>query len=308
MLLLGAGSPALGQETRPEECCLLLVVPVGARSSALGGAVTARSGPDAVFHNPSGLAGLTGSRFVVHHADREEVDVDAFSVLLTPSLGTLGLSYQLFDWGTITSTDDTGQVTGELAIRDHLLVASFGSGLGQTMALGANYKVFQERIDCRGACGGAERVSTTHALDLGYRYSPSWQPGLHLGAAVSNLPLHFDDDGRSEGFPARVHVGAAYDVLRPFRSDDVLALRLAVDLQDELSNPGSVVPSAGLELDVQQVVFLRAGYTPGEGHASGAAVGVELRYDRFDIGVSRSFVNSSFEDDEPFQVTFGINF
>jgi hypothetical protein len=263
---------------------------------------------DAVFRNPAGLAGLEGASFVVHHADRKAVNVDAFTVLLTPSLGTLGLSYQLFDWGTILTTDETGQTTGELSIRDHLLVGSVGVPLGQSMAVGANYKIFQERIDCRGACGGSERVSTTHAVDVGYRYAPRWQPGLRLGAALVNVPIRYDDDGRSERFPARIHLGAAYDVLRPFRSDDVLALRLAVDVQDELRNPGSPIPSAGVELDVQQAVFLRAGYTPGEGHASGAAVGVELRYDRFDIGLSRSFVNSSFEDDEPFQVTLSVNF
>jgi hypothetical protein len=270
--------------------------------------VTASAGPDAVFHNPAGLAGLGGGAFVVHHADRKEVDVDAFSVLVAPRLGTLGVSYQLFDWGTILTTDETGQTTGELSIRDHLLVGSVGVALGRTMGVGASYKVFQERIDCRGACGGAERVTTTHAVDVGYRYTPGWQRGLELGVALVNLPLGVQEDGRSEAFPARVHVGAAYDVLRAFRADDALALRLALDLEDQVWRPGNVVPSVGLELDAYQAVFLRAGYTPGEGHASGAAVGVALRYDRFDIGVSRSFVNSSFEDDEPFQITFGINF
>jgi hypothetical protein len=68
------------------------------------------------------------------------------------------------------------------------------------------------------------------------------------------------------------------------------------------------VPSAGLELDVQQLIFLRAGYTLGDGLASGAAIGVALRYDRFDIGVSRSFVNTGFEEGEPFQITFGVHF
>jgi hypothetical protein len=306
MLALAVSAPA--QEPRMEDCCLLLLVPVGARSSALGGAVTAWTGPDAVFRNPAGLAGADENMFLVHHADRKQVNVDAFTFLLTPAIGTVALSYQLFDWGTITTTDDMGQITGELSIRNHLLVGSIGRGLGRTMGIGGNYKVFQERIDCRGSCGGVERASTTHAVDLGFRYTPRGQPALHFGASLLNLPLRFDAAGRSERFPSRVHMGLAYDVLQPFRSEDGLALRLAVDLQDELRELGSPVPSVGLELAVQQAIFLRAGYTPGEGHASGAAIGVAMRYDRFDIGVARSFVNSSFEDDEPFQVTFGINF
>jgi hypothetical protein len=309
------GAPALTvapvlaqQDARPEDCCLLLLVPVGARGSALGGATTGSAGPDAVFRNPAGLAGLGSSTFVVHHSDRSVVDINAFSLLLAPAAGTVGLSYQLFDWGTVVTTDPSGQPTGELSFRDHLVVASAGTGIGRGMAVGANYKMFQERVDCRGACGGAERVTTTHAVDVGYRYSPRWQPALELGLALVNIPIWSTGDRGSGGFPARVHVGASYDVLSPLGREDRVALRVAVDVQDDLRSPGALAPSAGLELDMQQVVFLRAGYTLGEGLAAGAAIGVALRYDRFDVGVSRSFINTSFEDDEPFQVTFGINF
>lgn len=301
-------TPTLAQDARPEDCCLLLLVPVGARSSALGGAITARGGADAVFRNPAGLAGLEGTAFVVHHSDRSVVDINAFSLLVAPGAVTAGLSYQLFDWGTIVTTDPTGQPTGELSFRDHLAVASLGAGIGGGMALGVNYKMFQQRIDCRGICGGAERVTTTHAVDVGYRYNPRWQRALELGVAVVNLPLWSSEDGSRDGFPSRIHVGASYDVFHGFARDDMVALRVGLDVQDEVRNPGSLMPSAGIELDLQQAIFLRAGYTLGEGLASGAAIGLELRYDRFDVGVSRSFINTSFEDDEPFQVTFGINF
>jgi hypothetical protein len=305
--LLVAGNLA-AQVGVQDDCCLLLLVPVGARSSAMGGAITARSGPDAVFRNPAGLVGIDGNAFVVHHADRSMVDVNAFSLVLTPRRAAVGVSYQLFDYGTTRMTDDTGQETGELSYRDHLVVGSVGLPVGAGMAIGANYRFFQERIDCRGACAGAERVTTFHAVDLGYRYVPRWHPALQFGVAAVNLPLQSSEGDAPRGFPARLHVGIAYDVLYPFMTDDVLALRFAVDVQDELRNPGSLLPSTGLELDMQRVLFLRAGYTHGEGLASGAAIGVELRYDRFDIGVSRSFVNSGFEEGEPFQITFGVHF
>jgi hypothetical protein len=94
------------------------------------------------------------------------------------------------------------------------------------------------------------------------------------------------------------------------RADERVALRLMTDVQDVLREPGDPTTLAvGLELDVQRAVFLRAGYAPGEGLGTGAAVGVELRYDRFDIAVARSFVNSQLAaDTEPFQVSFGLNF
>jgi len=294
------------------ECCLLLLVPVGARSSAMGGTVTARDGSDAVFRNPAGLADLTGSTFVIHHSDLAiDQQIDAFSLLITPLSSTFGLSYQLFDKGEVATTDGTGEQTGELSFRDHLLVASFSTGLGAGLAMGVNYKLFQQRINCRGACGGEESVGTTHATDLGLRYQPRWDPALELGIAVANLgfPLQVVNAAQADPFPGRIHVGAAYNVLRPVRSDSLLGLRVAVEVRDRLREPGSPVASVGLEFDVQQAIFLRAGYAPGEGLGSGAAVGVELRYDRFDIAVSRSFVNSSLEaDSEPFQVSFGLNF
>lgn len=294
------------------ECCLLLLVPVGARASAMGGTVTSRRGSDAVFSNPAGLAGMTGSMFVVHHSDMAiDQQIDAFSLLLTPFASTFGISYQLFDKGDVATTDPSGEKTGELSFRDHLLVASFATSLGAGLGVGVNYKLFQQRINCTGACGGEESVGTTHATDIGLRYQPPWDRSLELGIAVANLgfPLQVVNAAQADPFPGRVHIGAAYNVLRPLRSDSLLSLHVSVEVQDRLREFGSPVASVGLEFDVQQVIFLRAGYAPGEGLGSGAAVGVELRYDRFDIAVARSFVNSSLEaDSEPFQVSFGLRF
>ncbi|MFO7893548.1 MAG: PorV/PorQ family protein [Longimicrobiales bacterium] len=295
------------------ECCLHLLVPVGARASALGGAITARSGADAVFRNPAGLAALSGSRFVIHHSDDTTLDVqvDAFSLLFTPFSTTMGISYQLFDRGEIETTDPTGQPTGELSLRDHLLAASFALPVGGGVSAGVNYKVFQQRIDCRGICGGAENVATTQAVDVGLHYNPSWHPALEIGLAVVNagLALQVINFEQSDRFPGRIHFGVVYDLLAAVPTDNLVALRLAVDARDKLSAPDSPTLAVGLELDVQQAVFLRAGYTPGEGLGTGAAVGLELRYDRFDIGVSRSFANSLLEADaEPFHVSLGLHF
>ena len=316
-LLVALAPPAAAQEigdpTSDAECCLHLLVPVGARASALGGAVTARSGADAVFRNPAGLAAIEGSQFLIHHSDDTTVDVqvDAFSLLFTPFSSAVGISYQLFDRGEIETTDRTGQPTGELRLRDHLVVASFALPLGGGLSAGVNYKVFQQRIDCTGLCGGQENVGTTQAADVGLRYAPAWSPGFEMGLAVVNagFALQVVNFEQSDAFPARIHLGVVYDLLSPVPTEAMVALRLALDARDRLSDPGEPTVAVGLELDVQEAVFLRAGYAPGEGLGTGAAVGLELRYDRFDIGVSRSFANSLLEaDEEPFQVSFGLHF
>lgn len=322
-IILGAalvwGSPGTvaaqaGGEEEPEggECCALLLLPVGARATALGGASTARSGPDAVFRNPAGLAGLSGSSFLVHHSDMSlGVQVEAFSLILTPLSSTFGLSYQLFDKGEIATTDPGNQPTGELSVRDHLLVGSFATSLAHGLSAGVNYKLFQQRVDCTGSCGGEQHVATTHAFDVGMRFRGGPRGSLELGAALVNVGsrLQVENAGQADRLPARIQVGAAYNALSTLQPDSALALRVSVDLRDELHEPGGPRPSLGMELDVQQVVFLRAGYTPGEGLGTGAAVGVELRYERLDVAVARSFVNSSLEaDTEPFQVSLGFNF
>lgn len=314
-LLLPLPGAAQGEPEpeRTQECCLLLLVPVGARASAVGGTITARSGPDAAFRNPAGLAGLTTNMFVVHHSDMSlAAQIDAFSLLLTPFSSTVALSYQLFDKGDIETTDPQGGTIGELALRDHLLVASFATRFGGGVAGGVSYKVFQQRIDCTGDCAGAQSRGTTQAVDVGLRYTPSWLPELELGLAAVNLgfPLQVVNEAQADAFPGRLHLGLGFDVLGAFRQDSLLGLRVLLDVRDSLRDPGEdLVPSYGLELDMQRIIFLRAGYAPGEGLGTGAAVGVELRYDRFDVALARSFVNSSLEaDTEPFQVSFGLNF
>ena len=239
------------------------------------------------------------------------VQVEAFSLILTPLSSTFGLSYQLFDKGEIATTDPGNQPTGELSVRDHLLVGSFATGLAPGLSAGVNLKLFQQRVDCTGSCGGVQHVATTHAFDVGIRFAGGRDGALELGAAVANIGsrLQVENAGQADELPARIQIGAAYNALSGFQPDSTLALRVSLDLRDELHDPGRPRPSLGAELDVQQVVFLRAGYTPGEGLGTGAAVGVELRYERLDVAVARSFVNSSLEaDTEPFQVSLGLNF
>lgn len=316
LLALLLPSTALAQgEPEPDarqDCCLLLLVPVGARASAIGGTLTARSGPDAVFRNPAGLAGLSSNMFVVHHSDMSLASqIDAFSLLLTPLNSTVAISYQLFDNGEIPTTDDTGLPIGELSLRDHLLIGSFATGILGGLAGGVSYKYYQQRIDCTGDCGGAESRGSTHAFDAGLRYSPLGHDALELGVAVLNvgLPLQMVNAAQADPLPARLMVGIGYDVLTALRQDSPLALRMLIDVRDSLREPGHPTASYGIEFDLQRMIFLRAGYAPGQGLGTGAAVGVELRYDRFDVALSRSFVNSSLDPEgEPFQVSFGLHF
>jgi hypothetical protein len=80
------------------------------------------------------------------------------------------------------------------------------------------------------------------------------------------------------------------------------------DVVDPARRPGEPLGNIGLELSFQETLFLRGGYGGSSGFAGGGAVGVGLRYNRFDVAVAKSFVSSPLDDSEPVQVTFGIRF
>ena len=310
--LLSSTGRAVGQEEgRPEDCCSLLLMPVGARSTALAGAIAAHRGPQALFRNPAGLAGLESESLWIHHSDLGVAGsvVDAFSAVLTPWGAGFGVTYQLFDLGMVETTDPQGNSVGELSFRNHLLLASLASEIGAGLSAGVSYKLYQERVDCRGDCTGLENAVTTHGADVGFLYSPPRRPEVQLGLSLLNAGLPVGDPAarRTRALPARVHVGASYDALSLLRSGGPSSLWLSLALQDELREPGSPTPSFGIELDMHQAIFLRAGYSPGRGLGSGAALGLGLRYGRLAVSLARTFANSAVEpQEEPFQVSLGL--
>ncbi|MEJ2504534.1 MAG: hypothetical protein P8177_14700 [Gemmatimonadota bacterium] len=187
--LLAAQEGGELEPTEGTECCLYLLLPVGARATSMAGTITALQGVDGAYMNPAGLAGMDGNTFVVHHSDvgtSVPEQVDAFSLLITPWSIALAVSYQLIDNGESVVTDPFQQPTGELALRDHLVTASVGTELFAGLSAGANYKLYQQRI------GGAGAGAPAHGrgpgptpgtrLSHGVRGDGAGRPGRHLPA------------------------------------------------------------------------------------------------------------------------------
>jgi hypothetical protein len=309
----GRTTVAVTEEVPAQECCLSLLRPVGARAVALGRALTATASADAVFANPAGLAGLRRNQFTIHHAPLlEEQQANAFSLLLTPrDIGTVGLAYELTDYGSVEAVDADGRTTGFLTLREHLLVASFGTRVGGGLSAGLSYKLYQFRVGCRGRCPEGTHASTTHGIDVGLRHEPAWLPALQLGAAVTDVgfALQVRNARQADPLPTRLRLGASYEVLRHFVVDTSFAVHVHVEHEQPLRSAAASVPSIGVELAAAGAVFLRAGYRLGEGIEAGPAVGVGLEYDRFSVAIGRTFVASALDPEhEPVHVTFGIRF
>ncbi|MGH7477618.1 MAG: hypothetical protein ACRELD_15235 [Longimicrobiales bacterium] len=312
---LAGWSPVRAQGTgavESNECCLFLLLRVGAEAVSLGTAVSARASSESMWGNPAGLAPLDSGSFVLNHVTGTGVPIDGFTLLFTPErLGTVGLSYLLIDQGESVETDELGRPIGSFTVRDHVLVGSFAALLGRGFTGGINYKLYLERVVCHGATVSCTDFSaSTHALDLGVRYEPPALPTLRLGATVQHLgfPLQVINARQADPPPARVRFGAGYELLHHVRRDAVFQLWLSAELMSRLdlrSSRGFV----GAELLAERAIFLRAGYAGGTGLQSGPAVGVGMDYDRFTVAVAKSFTGSSLTpDEEPFQITFTIRF
>lgn len=313
--LVSASSGALAQVASSPggetECCLVLLLPVGANSVALGRTLTARTSQDGAFANPAGLAGLELGHFMIHR-NALAGDATAFSLLLTPSgVGTVGLSYQLLDFGEIETTDEGGMTIGTLSLRHHLLIASFATPLGSGLAAGLNYKFYQFRVGCSGTCSEQGLKTSAHAVDIGLRYVPPILNSLQLGIVASNIGYspRRGDDGPAETLPLRLRVGATYQIVERILPELPLAASFSLEFEDTLRDLGSPTPSVGLELNADDLVFLRAGFIPGDGAGTGAAVGIGVNYTRFVISVAKSFGTPFSEvDPDALQVSFGISF
>lgn len=303
-------APRLEREPAAE-CCLVLLLPVGARAVALGRALTASGSPDAAFANPAGLAAVEADQFLVHHTTLAG-QATALSLILTPAdAGTIGLSYQLLDFGEIENTDEFGRTVGALTIRHHLFVASFATGIVGGLAAGVNYKLYQFKIGCSGLCSGEEVAATTHAIDAGIRYRSARLPALQLGAAISNVgfALQVVNVQQADPLPVRLRLGAAYEALHHLFPNRDIEFWIALDVEDRWRELGDPVASVGVELVANNAAFLRAGYVPGEGVGTGASVGIGIDYSRFTVGVAKSFAGAALEaNGDPVQVSFGLRF
>jgi hypothetical protein len=64
----------------------------------------------------------------------------------------------------------------------------------------------------------------------------------------------------------------------------------------------------GIDVSIEETVFVRAGYGGGTGLTGGAAAGIGVRYGRFEVDIAKSFVTSPIDDSDPIQVSFSIRF
>jgi hypothetical protein len=301
VLALGA-QPLRAQETQASECCILLLPPAGARALSLGNALTARNLPDGLWVNPASIASLRQSELRVHTERSEFVNKTAMTLAFgIGHAGVAGISYRLFDYGETEGTSETGEPLGSIPLAEQMLAINFATTLLSSVRAGIQYNVFQNR-------NTDESSAITQLVDFGVQYDVPWPRTLQLGLAVLHVGprLQVKNAEQADPPPRRIRVGAAYEVLQHFVQDSTVQLVASADL-NLLGADEEPSLASGLELFLDQSLFIRAGYATGTGTGTGAAVGVGLLYDRFDVSVAKAF-SSAQDVTDAFQVTLAVRF
>lgn len=184
LLALVAGSAWAGSDGRKGTGgASELLIPVGARSSALGAGVASDvSGAEAIYWNPAGVARLEGTDAIFSHTSYFANMKVNYAAVAMPAgnLGVLGFNAKVLSVGDIfITTEAAPDGTGEV-------VQPTFTVLGVTWA-----KTFTDRVNFGVTANFvSERVLSMSAsglaMDFGVQYDTGWR-GLKLGMAMKNF-------------------------------------------------------------------------------------------------------------------------
>ena len=290
-----------------------LLLPVGARATALGQAAMADGGTtEAIFWNPAGLAALPHGEFAVHHFNAFFGTGDALALAArSASLGTIAVGAYVIDYGDLdlTAREGGGATIGRIAPRNIALSLTYATDVGGGVDVGVTYKLIQFRVDCSGECADVPvSVATTHAADVGVRYTFAAFP-LVVGVSLRNVgfPLQVENSAQADPLPTRVSVGVAYEILRRLSENPQgrFDVRVLADVQGGVRRGlREPVTTFGIESGMGDVIRLRGGYAFLDSDARGPSIGVGLNLGKVTLDIARIFFANDLGEQEPFHVSF----
>lgn len=263
-----------------------LLIPIGSRGTAMGGAVIANTyGMESVFWNPAGLASMEGTEAMFTHLPYiADIDVNFLGIATAiESFGTIAFSGKIVDLGSIDETteefpDGTGRkFTPTFAV----IGASYARILNANVSFGATANFIYEDI---------QNVSATGVgFDVGFIYEPRWR-GLKLGLAIKNYGPQMQFTGR--GFESDLNGHQAAPQSSKFDLPSSINIGLSYDLVNEgpnhalasgnfrSNNLSQDLWQGGLEYVYNENYMIRAGYSYSEQdeYIYGFSFGGGLRY------------------------------
>lgn len=304
LLMIGTAMPAQAQfsnETRTVSnrgttAGEFLMIPVGARATAMGNAVTAQvDDMTSVYWNPAGLALMTQGGVAFESAKwLNAINFNYGAAAMPLAGGTFGVGITSLrtpemEVRTVEEQDGTGET---FAASSMALSFAYARKLTDRFAIGGTAKIITERIWHSAASGVAIDIGTTFVTPF---------KGVRLGASISNfgtkMQMNGDDllittdidpnaNGNNEsqrgnlrtdrfGLPLVMRIGLAGEVLKTKQARMTLAVdALSPNNSEQFVNIGTEIGLLG------DLVMLRAGYNELllKDSARGLTAGGGLRY------------------------------
>jgi len=194
-----------------------LLIPIGARGTALGGSYScSASGIDALFWNPAGISGTNmGAEAMFSHMSYiADIGISAFALTTTfEDIGTLGFSLRAFSFGEIPITTETSpDISGNTFTPSYTIAGvTYSKSLSDKVRAGITFNFINETIASVSANG--------FAFDVGVQYfGLAGINGLKIGITAKNLGPQMKFDG-----------GGLFKTSDPTESERTISSLLKVD-------------------------------------------------------------------------------
>jgi len=251
-----------------------LLVPVGARGIATGGAFLANiSGLESIYYNPAGLDVHPQTEAMFSYVNYlADINVSYFAIGTTlGDIGSIGLDLKSFDFGDIpVTTEQFPDGTGETYSPSFVTLGfTYSKVLTDRISIGTNLKLISENIQNTSATG--------FAIDAGVQYR--FTESLMIGAAVKNIGTDMEYSGQDltvrTGIPGSIpgsSSGSYQVVTESFQIPSFFQLSLTYDMnineQNILTFAGAYtannsledIANLGMEYGFMNNFFVRGGY------------------------------------------------
>jgi len=271
--LANAGNPEKTGTAGAQE----LLIPVGARGTALGGACLAYiTGVDALYWNPAGIANTNQSvessfSYMNYIAD---LNLTNLAVATKLGFGSLAFSFQSIGFGDIEQTTEGAPDGNGIMFSPtyFTMTGAFSRAMTDRIYAGVAVKMISEKIMGMGATGVA--------FDMGVQYLTGM--GLKLGVAMKNYGSNIKFSGgdterpvflpgtepetpahrlafptQSSELPSMFELGASYEI-KPMEDASVTFMA-----NFRNNNFGNDEYLGGAELIYNDMFFVRGGYSYG---------------------------------------------
>lgn len=275
-----------------ESGLVLLTEPVGARSAALSGAMTAVTDDQtAVYANPSSVALMSRKDFVIsHHSTIAGIRQIRSGWGYGNGSRGVGLSLGIHTAGGIEArTGPTTNPIGTFNLFEFNAAFSYAQRLSGDLFGGFTARFLHEDLEAARASG--------FALDLGLAWRPADGP-IALGASALHLGRMDAFEVERSALPREFRVGAAWTTVAPDGRHHIL---LTSDVRvPRFGDTGVLI---GAEYAPVPAIALRAGYQTGHDTRSFSyGIGLTRRNWRIDY----AFVPTDLGLEDAHRITIGI--